>query len=115
MTRNRKAENEMSAAHFGQQQVEPSTGFASAQDVASANEAASSPVAVVAQPSANDADAGSRSTMGAAVRHWGPVVLTAIVVPGGIVIALAMLARRWYRHREATSALRMSNGGAARA
>ena len=40
-----------------------------------------------------------RTPIGESLKVWGPMVVTAIVVPGGIVIALAMLVRRWYRGR----------------
>lgn len=53
-----------------------------------------------------------RTPIGGAFRYWAPVVLTAIVVPGGIVVALVMLARRWYRGRPAASGV---DAGGARA
>lgn len=42
-----------------------------------------------------------RKSIGALVREWGPYVLTAIVVPGGIVIALLLLWTRWNQKRQA--------------
>lgn len=42
-----------------------------------------------------------RASVGAFVRHWGPYVLTALVVPGGIAIALLLLWRRWNQGRRA--------------
>jgi len=38
---------------------------------------------------------------GAFVRHWGPYILTALVVPGGIVVALLLLLRHWNQKRQA--------------
>jgi hypothetical protein len=40
-----------------------------------------------------------RTSIGGFVRQWGPYVLTALVVPGGIVIALLMLWSRWNQRR----------------
>ena len=40
-----------------------------------------------------------RTPIGEALKAWAPVVVTAIIVPGGIVIAVAILVRRWYRNR----------------
>ena len=39
------------------------------------------------------------SALRAFVRQWGPCILTAIVVPGGIVIALLMVWNRWNQGR----------------
>jgi len=36
---------------------------------------------------------------GAFVRHWCPYILTALVVPGGIVVALLLLLRHWHQKR----------------
>ncbi len=36
-----------------------------------------------------------RTSVFGVVRHWGPCVLTALVVPGGIAIVLLLLWRRW--------------------
>ena len=47
---------------------------------------------------------GGRTSVMAFVRQWGPCVLTAIVVPGGIVIALLMLLRRWNQRRQVLQA-----------
>ena len=44
---------------------------------------------------------GGRTSIGGFVRQWGPYVLTALVVPGGIVIALLLLFRRWNQRRPA--------------
>jgi hypothetical protein len=44
---------------------------------------------------------GSRPSFGALMRDWGPYVLTALVVPGGIVIALLLLWTRWNQRRQA--------------
>ena len=44
---------------------------------------------------------GERKSVGAFVRQWGPYVLTALVVPGGIVIALLLLWNRWNQRRQA--------------
>lgn len=43
---------------------------------------------------------GHESTRGL-VRHWGPYILTVLLVPGGIVIALLLLWRRWNQARQA--------------
>ena len=45
--------------------------------------------------------ASGHKSIGGFVRQWGPYVLTALVVPGGIVIALLMLLRRWNQKRQA--------------
>lgn len=42
-----------------------------------------------------------RKTLVSFLREWGPYFLTALLVPGGIVITLAFLARRWKKRREA--------------
>jgi hypothetical protein len=42
-----------------------------------------------------------RPSIRALVRHWGPYLLTALVVPGGIVIALVLLLNRWNQRRQA--------------
>lgn len=42
-----------------------------------------------------------RKTLVGFLREWGPYFLTALLVPGGIVITLAFLARRWKQRREA--------------
>ena len=42
-----------------------------------------------------------RKTLADFLREWGPYFLTALLVPGGIVITLAFLARRWKKRREA--------------
>ncbi len=49
----------------------------------------------------NISNGGGRISVGEFVRHWGPYVLTALVVPGGIVIALLLLFRRWNLKRQA--------------
>ena len=49
--------------------------------------------------SANCSPVAYRTPIGEALKTWAPLVFTAIVVPGGIVIALVMLVRRWYRNR----------------
>ena len=59
-------------------------------------------------------DASYRTPLGNAIRHWGPYVITAIVVPGGIVVALMLIARRWYRGRQA-NAVRIAEGRVASA
>ena len=51
--------------------------------------------------SLNAGNGGGRTSVGEFVRHWGPYVLTALVVPGGIVIALLLLFRRWNQKRQA--------------
>ena len=48
-----------------------------------------------------------RKSIGALVREWGPYVLTAIVVPGGIVIALVLLWTRWNQRRQAVRPVRV--------
>ena len=48
-----------------------------------------------------ESPSGGRKSIGALVREWGPCVLTAIVVPGGIVIALLLLWTRWNQKRQA--------------
>ena len=40
-----------------------------------------------------------RVSLGELVRQWGPFVVTAVVVPGGILIALVMLWRHWNQRR----------------
>ena len=42
---------------------------------------------------------GGRMSVAEFVRQWGPCILTAVVVPGGIVIALLMLWNRWNQRR----------------
>ena len=42
---------------------------------------------------------GGRMSVAEFVRQWGPCILTALVVPGGIVIALLMLWNRWNQRR----------------
>jgi hypothetical protein len=44
---------------------------------------------------------GGRQSVGEFVRQWGPYVLTALIVPGGIAIALLLLFRRWNQLRQA--------------
>ncbi|MEO8134943.1 MAG: hypothetical protein ABI831_13295 [Betaproteobacteria bacterium] len=44
---------------------------------------------------------GGRKSVAGFVRNWGPYVLTALLVPGGIVIALLLLLRRWKQTRPA--------------
>ena len=44
---------------------------------------------------------GGHKSVGGFVRQWGPYVLTALLVPGGIVIALLLLLRRWNERRQA--------------
>ena len=59
------------------------------------------PCAATSPASASPAPSGSvspRPPISETLKAWAPVVV-AIVVPGGIVIALAMLVRRWYRAR----------------
>ena len=43
---------------------------------------------------------GGRTSFGLFVRRWGPYVVTALVVPGGILIALLLLWRRWNQGRQ---------------
>lgn len=45
-----------------------------------------------------------RTPISAALKAWAPMVVTAIVVPGGIVIAVVILVRRWYRNRAVRAA-----------
>ena len=49
---------------------------------------------------------GEPMTIGSFVRQWGPCILTALVVPGGIVIALLMLWSRWNQRRMALRTVR---------
>ena len=49
--------------------------------------------------SVSTAAATERTPIGETLKVWAPVIITAIVVPGGIIIALAILVRRWYRNR----------------
>ena len=56
------------------------------------------PLNLVDQPVPESPAASSRTPIGETLKAWAPVVV-AIVVPGGFVIALAMLVRRWYRGR----------------
>ena len=42
---------------------------------------------------------GRRTSIGELVRQWGPYVLTVLVVPGGIAIALVLLWARWNQRR----------------
>ena len=44
---------------------------------------------------------GGCNSVGAFVRNWGPYILTAIVVPGGIVLAVLLLWRQWNQKRQA--------------
>ena len=44
---------------------------------------------------------GSDSSVGAFIRQWGPYVLTALLVPGGIAVTLFLLLRRWNQRRAA--------------
>ena len=37
-------------------------------------------------------------------RQWAPYVLTALIVPGGLIVAILLLARRWQQHRQMTHA-----------
>jgi hypothetical protein len=48
----------------------------------------------------------SRPSLGGLVRDWGPYVLTALIVPGGIVIVLLLLWNRWNQRRLAVSRAR---------
>ena len=58
-----------------------------------------SPYAPELSHSSGPANSSSRTPIGETLKVWAPVVVTAILVPGGIVIALAILIRRWYRNR----------------
>ena len=43
----------------------------------------------------------ARISVGEFARRWGPYVLTALIVPGGIVITLLLLFRHWNQKRQA--------------
>ena len=58
-----------------------------------------SPYAPESSHSLGPANSSYRTPIGETLKVWAPVVVTAILVPGGIVIALAILIRRWYRNR----------------
>jgi hypothetical protein len=49
---------------------------------------------------------GGRMSIGEFVRQWGPCILTALIVPGGIVIALVLLWTRWSQRRQASNGRR---------
>ncbi len=49
------------------------------------------------------ADAGRRKSVADVVRRWGPFILTALVVPGGIAIVMLLLFRRWNQARQAVT------------
>lgn len=48
---------------------------------------------------------GSNTSVRAFVRQWGPYVLTALLVPGGIAVTLLLLLRRWNQRRAALQRL----------
>lgn len=48
-------------------------------------------------------EVGRHESFAGLVKRWGPYVLTAIVVPGGIALALIMLWRRWSVARQAAN------------
>ena len=73
-------------------------GLRSTNAVASFNSLDSAHFAVAGNSSSASLSV-HRMPIGKTLKVWGPVVVTAIVVPGGIVIALAILIRRWYRNR----------------
>ena len=54
---------------------------------------------------------GWRKSVAEFVRQWGPYFLTALLVPGGIAIALLMLWRRWNQQRQAVRTQAGSPGG----
>ena len=35
-------------------------------------------------------------------RQWAPYVLTALIVPGGLIVAILLLVRRWQQNRQMT-------------
>ena len=43
---------------------------------------------------------GGRKSVVEFVRRWGPCVFTAIVLPGGIFIAMVMVFRHWKQRRQ---------------
>ena len=47
-----------------------------------------------------DSTRAERSSLVRHLRRWGPMVITALVVPGGIIIAVMLLIRRWNQRRE---------------
>jgi hypothetical protein len=42
--------------------------------------------------------------IGESLKAWAPLVIKAIIVPGGIVIAVTIVVRRWYRNRAVRAA-----------
>ena len=91
----------MQAAHQNNVPTNDAGGLAFINPVASVDslDSARLPVAANSSLASPASPALHRKPFGETLKVWGPVVVTAIVVPGGIVIALAILARRWYRNR----------------
>lgn len=50
------------------------------------------------------ANASGRLSCRQMFRQWAPYVLTALIVPGGLIVAILMLARRWQKNRQMTQA-----------
>ena len=88
----------MQAAHQNNEPTNDVGGLASINPVASVDSLDSAHLAVAANSSSAFPPV-YRMPIGKTLKVWGPVFVMAIVVPGGIVIALAILVRRWYRNR----------------